>query len=371
MASNSKYYCNDSKGTKTDIYDMLLSGNTNITDGKFVNFPLTKNTNFTIEKVTNRPSGLTSFKLGYQISGTDIAASCSAKYIEITTPGTTAVPVPLWATYVAFIAIGAGGGGGVGGIGEMYVFYSDLFTFGTVGYGGGAGGGGAVIVSKSISLTSQTNISVTVGGGGNGGTTDSTRKELQSGAAGGNTTITINNITYTANGGKGGANGNNIGNNMGTNGFYYYSPTVPLFVTNSDNFTVYKADGGEGGTIQSQIDANLMYQFAGKKGSGTQVTSNNDAQAGGNGQQLDISNDANNNNYISPGAVYSGSSGGSASRSFQGISALSSPSPGGGGGGGGGCGKIIPEYSYGPPNFGIGGNGGNGGNGKVTLYFYP
>ncbi len=107
-----------------------------------------------------------------------VTGSCTATSF-VRTSGTS-YTVPAGVTQVKVWAIGAGGGGGGAG-----------------GAGGGGGAGG--VAYKTWTVSPGNTITYSIGTGGNGGAGSG-----QTGATGGNTTVTISGVTITGNGGGGG-----------------------------------------------------------------------------------------------------------------------------------------------------------------------
>ena len=122
----------------------------------------------------------------------------------------------------------------------------DIFASGGGGGGGGginAGGGGGYASNKlNEPISGDTDLKIAIGAGGNGGTEAS-----PNGGNGGETTVSLNNVTIlTASGGLGGTTtaagaGNGPGGMKGTNGS---AASVPVF---NDSSIGIKTGGGGGG----------------------------------------------------------------------------------------------------------------------------
>ncbi len=209
-----------------------------------------------------------------------------------------------------------------------------------VGGGGGAGydisgggGSGAVLLTSNLIITPGT-YSITVGSGGIGSSSSTI-----TGANGGNSTITINGITYIALGGGGG--GSRISSGTGNSG----------------------VDGGSGGgAAHSDSGAvndgglSIKYNYTGWVSYGN---------SGGFGK------DDYGTGYGSGGGGGAGSAGGNASGSVAGnggtainLSSLFGANVGHNGwfaGGGGGCSYLTGTDGYGNGGYGLLGGGGNAG----------
>ena len=122
----------------------------------------------------------------------------------------------------------------------------DIFASGGGGGGGGgisAGGGGGYASNKlNEPISGSTDLKITIGAGGNGG-----KESSLNGGNGGETTVSLNNVTIlTASGGLGGTTtaagaGNGPGGMKGTNGS---AASVPVF---NDSSIGIKTGGGGGG----------------------------------------------------------------------------------------------------------------------------
>jgi len=122
-----------------------------------------------------------------------------SRIITDSTPTTTDVAIiPPTGNSIFYYTIGAGGGGGGGGIAP---YNADGPC------GGGGGGGSGQILSGSIFCTSDTVITYTIGSGGYGGSYGVGASAADPGSNGGNSTLSINYVTITANGGSGGLPG--------------------------------------------------------------------------------------------------------------------------------------------------------------------
>ena len=123
---------------------------------------------------------------------TTVTTLNTLKALKISGTGTTTFPA---ASIGVVVGIMAGGGGGSG------YYIEPLGAVTTPGSGGVAGNYIEITILKSGSST----ISYSTGIGGDG-------KQYQNGNPGGDTSITYNGITITANGGNGGKNGQELPN---------------------------------------------------------------------------------------------------------------------------------------------------------------
>ncbi len=117
----------------------------------------------------------------YSVSAAD---KSGIKTMKITSSGTLTFNKPIKITEL--VMVGGGGAGGAPGLGVR----------------GGGGGGGQVVTQKDISFT-EGDIIITIGAGAYTGNVgwDNTA-EASKVTNGGNTSVTLNGKTYTANGGK-------------------------------------------------------------------------------------------------------------------------------------------------------------------------
>ncbi len=307
----SKYFYTNNRGTFA-IENIVLSGSSNPAGTSYVNFPTAHTPSYTINSQSNGTN------YGYQISNIDLAT----KFSILNNPYTDSsnVIIPAWCTKIAFVLIGGGGGGGNGGWGSN----------GSSGSGGGGGGAGGTLISKAIPLTQYT-CTVTIGAGGAGGVGVSGAL-VKDGTSGGNTSITINGITYTAGGGGGGKSGiNPDGGSFSNYGF-----------------------GGVGGntTYDSSLNLYIDSSYNGTNGSNA-IQSAGTSGAGGGGINVNPSAS------YSINYLYSGGSGGTSSSRGNPGAVGTGYGTGGGGGGGSGAGGGT-----------VGGDGGNGAKGYAIVYFY-
>lgn len=149
----------------------------------------------------------------------------------ITTSGTYTAPVDGWYK----ITVKGGGGGGGGGYGGGGLAQS----------GGGGGEGGMTIAYEYI--TAGDSATVVIGGGGTGGAAGG-----YNGTDGGNSSVSVNSNTYTANGGGGGRAAGGIGGSgtiTGANGAAYSSLSLSL-----GNVPNAPGGGNGGGSAAVGID---------------------------------------------------------------------------------------------------------------------
>jgi len=318
MTTN-KYFVTNVRG-RFDIEDILSSGTYDPTGGLFTNFPRTSLETYTWDKQINAGN------FNYSTSKVDIANNCGQSVVIYVATGGTEVPVKEWATKVAFVLIGAGGGGGGGGWG------SNSYD----GSGGAGAGSGAVIISKAITLSSYSNILLTTGSAGRGGLGDPI-SSLADGTNGGDTSITINGITYIAGGGGGGEHGWNSDTS---------SPRT-------------RADGGIGGGLSVPAGANVNVYETYNGTSAETVSYTSLGSSGSDGGGIDITPT---NDYY-PKITYSGGDGGAAAGNGGDGAVGTGVGVVGVGGGGGGS----STNRSGTP----GGNGANGIRGYAKLIFYP
>ena len=284
--------------------------------------------------------------LNYSISNIDVSQYLDVSYNEYTVPGVYTITVPARASYIAAVLIGGGGGGGSGG----------WASNNGKGSGGGGGGSGGALLTKAISVSLGTTISLTVGAGGTGGTVgassgDTPQKIPQNNAvAGGNTTMSFSSKTYTARGGGRGISGYN---------------------TDSDNYNKgpwpNTGDGGSGGTNTFTVSSDISYNTPGTAGSsitfptsGTNNLSPAQLSGGaGGGRTQDYSTYSINYNAI-----------GGAAPSIQSNTQSNPGNDGTGAGGAGGSGGSGNNGNGGDETKLRGGVGGKGANGYARIYFY-
>lgn len=275
----------------------------------------------------------------------------------------------------------SGTAGGVGGTASLSAASgTNAGAGGTGGNGGagGAGGSGGKVAIVDIPVDPGDILSISIGSGGSGGYSGG------SGKAGGNTTITVNGVTYSS------ANGSSNG---------YTDPETGQTYAQSGSSGTAGAKGGAGGS---------GYGSSGSNGSG--LGSYSGGSGGYSSQYVKERVDGSTNMtfvefYISPcggGGAAMGGNGGNAAGGYydqtnvsgRGANASghgSSPSSigsgggggnGGGGGGGGGGGIIIKTVSVGSgygisatqagASGGVGGSGSQGGSGKSggVIFYY-
>lgn len=231
------------------------------------------------------------------------------------------------AGYLVNYLVVAGGGGG--------------------GFGQGGGGGAGGVLASSISLSSGTAYTITIGSGGAGGTG-------AGGTATSGTNSSISTIVTSVGGGGGGNNGGNNGAAGGSGGGGAGGGAT--------------GSGGSGTSGQGYAGGATTYSNVGGGGGGgnsvgSTGTSSSGGGAGGIGLQSSISGSATyyagggggggNNGVPLPGG--SGGSGGGGAGSQTGVGSSASTNTGGGGGGG----------AYNSGNF----NGGAGGSGIVIISY--
>lgn len=173
----------------------------------------------------------------------------------VTVSGTYTAPVTGWYR----IVVKGGGGGGQGG------GYTSSAQFG--GWGGGEGGTTITTVKMSVGDTAA----VIIGAGGAGGAMSSTSVGAK-GSNGGDSTVTVNSITYTGGGGIGGNNGTlgGTGTIPGAGG----NPGDKVMST-SPSYTANGGNGGGGGLSTAPMYKNTGFGGNGGNGRGTSTTAGN------------------------------------------------------------------------------------------------
>jgi hypothetical protein len=163
------------------------------------------------------------YSVGFNISNTDVANSCTAAFTDYTNTTTTNYTVPTGATHFRSILIGGGGGGGGNG-GDATATANFNGTSGNANGGnGGTGGSGAYTTTADIAIATGVNtISVTCGAGGNAGSNGGANSisppianlprstkggDGNPGGGGGTSIIVYNGSTTNAAGGAGGGGG--------------------------------------------------------------------------------------------------------------------------------------------------------------------
>ena len=226
------------------------------------------------------------------------------------------------------------------------------------GGGGGAnlgagGGGGGILFSTNFNLNSDSSVLIEVGNGGAGDT------NAQDGINGGSSSITINSVKYTANGGGGGGAGylpGRSGKNGGSGGGAAHNNTInvspiPGQVNNTvySNFQFYGNAGGYGKFQSSGTPVGYPTNASGGGGGAGSVGFNFSSDAGKGGGDGGAGKE-----FISYFGTNVGHNGW-----FS----------GGGGGNTGysaGDGYIASYYSYGNGGVNLLGGGGNGGGRQST-----
>lgn len=143
----------------------------------------------------------------------------------ITTSGTYTAPVTGWYR----IVVKGGGGGGYGG-----AYNSSGYA---VGLSGGGEGGTTIGYEK---MTAGQTASVVVGAGGNGGTANTSSLSPIAGTNGGNSTVTINTVTYTGGGGY-------ASNAKGGTGTITGAPGTVGMLSPNGAITAHSGSGGGAG----------------------------------------------------------------------------------------------------------------------------
>lgn len=168
---------------------------------------------------TAMPAGETSslpYNFGYSINGQSLSNAYIAKYTDYT--ASIVATVPAGATHMRILAIGGGGSGGSGGGGAYARNDTSAKSCSATGGQGSPGGCGSYITSSDIAI-SNTTVQLQIGAGGVAGVggqytdrqnnNNSTNAQGNSGTSfpGNPTVVVYNGITYTANGGLAGGNG--------------------------------------------------------------------------------------------------------------------------------------------------------------------
>lgn len=233
----------------------------------------------------NFGAGAISFEVGDHVESTGTIwvklsdPSQSGRLLNVLTLTVSGTYTPSAGTQkIKFYLIGGGGAGG------------GTAAQSQTGGGGGASGG---FLSGYVSASSSSIYTYSIGAGGVGGTNSS-------GGAGGNTAITINGITYQANGGGGGSNSSASGvyvdgglaGSTSNNGYLNINGQYGFTGIAGDNQN--RVVGGRGASspygtgAKSTPNANASGSAAFNYGSGGSGGSNGNgstARAGGNGSQ--------------------------------------------------------------------------------------
>src|SRR5210317_721725 len=285
--------------------------------------------NITITSSDNINGAASDVKIDYERGGVSIVyVDATQGWIAYNAANETATA--LESTIVNFsvdyLVVAGGGGGsryGGGGAGGLRTSY-------------GSTSGGGASAESSLSLTTSTNYTVSVGAGGTGGNrsagsegSDSTFSTITSDGGGeGKSSYTPNVI----NGGSGGGGTTNIAGGTGTSGQGYDGGGAGLGGPSD-----YRGTGGGGAAQAGQT-------YGGGNGLAVSITGSSVTYAGGGG-----------------GAYYAGTSGAS----------------GGSGGGGNGTGwnsgaqPEVPNGTDGTDNLGGGGGGAMDGGSGVVILRYP
>jgi hypothetical protein len=190
----------------------------------------------------NTYSGMNPNPIGYLINGTDIANSLTAKSTIYTSTTSTPISIPTGCKSIRAISVGGGGGGGGrGGTAKMTIaLVSDASSQGAD--GGSGGNGNYAYIYPSLSINSNSQITVNIGNNGTGGESglpkfstttagivDSIKGEAgKSGSNGNSSYININGIQYAlANGGNGGSGGEGGSVKANSDSKYSRDPGAP------------------------------------------------------------------------------------------------------------------------------------------------
>ena len=294
--------------------------------------------------VSGLPNGLTVDNQSYNNSNSGniltitlggVFPSADSLNTNLVISGLTSTAPPLVADYLVVAGGGGaagdyGGGGGAGGLRTSY----------------GSTSGGGASAESSLSLSTATNYTVTVGSGGSGSTGAAQR--------GGNGSNSVFSTITSIGGGSSGAEGNGNGLTGGSGGGGSYNGNGASGTANQGygggNGTIgsYYTSGGGGGAAE-----------AGKAGNGTATGSN-----GGNGLSVSITGTA---AYYAGG----GGGGGGSTSNGQGPGAIGEGGLGGGGDSAGNTGDSGTANTGGGGGGGQGdaGTGGDGGSGVVILRY--
>lgn len=295
------------------------------------------------------------------------------------------VTLPDGVNSVRAVLIGGGNGGSGGGRGSNGTAGSGASAYGSssttvtvnkgsAGRGGGggsagSGGSGGRVASYEIKGTSIKTLTVSIGGGGSGGSVNG-----GTGGAGGNTTVTVNGVTYSSQSGgsttagyqdlvtgivyaTGGGNGK-----RGAAGGAGGAPDSTEAVSGIAGSAAGSYRGGSGGS-GSYYGSGNKYAYATGGGGGGGGAYNAAGGAGGNGSGRNAGlggTGASGSKPSTPSRYGAGGTGGN-----------------GGGGGGGGGGTLAAAQNGGSTSTnggaagsgGPGSQGGNGASGCVILYY--
>lgn len=180
----------------------------------------------------------------------------------VTTSGTYTAPVTGWYK----ITIKGGGGGGGSG---------SSFTAGCFGGFGGSEGGTTI---EYIRMMAGDTANVIIGGGGTGGTYNDTK-----GADGGDTSVTIGSMTYTAGGGGGGSRSTNQSYAGGSGTINGAVGSQGGQSNRSGDSVSGGSGGGNGAGIASNSIGGNAVANSGAGGGGGGAVYNSTKYAGGNG----------------------------------------------------------------------------------------
>jgi len=161
----------------------------------------------------NNPVMQSGFTITQSAVTSDVLKYTTGYLVEYQGGSGNSVAIPSWANYASVVCVGGGGSGGSGGSGNQN----------QNGYDAGSGGSGGTSTYRLYNIPSgTTTYNYSVGGGGAAPTS-----QASYGSSGGNSSVTIGNITVTGNAGGGGGAGyqpgqsaNNGGGSAGTGQWY-------------------------------------------------------------------------------------------------------------------------------------------------------
>jgi hypothetical protein len=186
---------------------------------------------YTIEYQTNASANDYLLKQ-YTDSTIDLTKYIIAYTVEYTTPGSYNPTIPQWCSSIACILIGGGGGGGSS---------DGTTTSSSSQRGGGGGGAGGSLVTSAFTVSASANISITVGAAG-------TSSPDNDGVNGGNSSLTVQTITYTAVGGGRGTRGvSGVSYGQGGAGGGISGPVPSYYVIGNVGSNSTSVAGGPGG----------------------------------------------------------------------------------------------------------------------------
>ncbi len=238
-----------SRATYPDLWNLVSSTNQFITEQEWQNKNVDGDINI---GWYSSGDGTTTFRLPRIVGSGELT-----EVKRFTTAGAGSFTAPITGIYKITLQ-GAGGGGGSSGKSEKDIYYG----------GGGGGQGGHLVFYEK--LTAGTSYSFTVGAGGAGGNVNGDAGN--SGSAGGDSLITINNNSYIAGGGSGGLQATYYYGRGGYGGDCSINGTVVATKGNPGTFGQPTAGpigtggvGGAGGTI---ADSSLPTSYVAKFGGG-------------------------------------------------------------------------------------------------------